>query len=345
MTPQVNLITLKDNRQKIQQLLTDLVLAPRIKAIEWSRITKQTPNMKIGYPGQHLASLITGIHGEKTGARGNDLKDGSEVKSCSRIDQLDKCNECGAGVARLEDQCGDCNSGDIKRNNDSKWLFTIRSEDDLNTLLHRVGRVVLVLGDYPNFEEGDFNTLRFQAFEIWPKHPRNRRFSEIMTNYYYKIYLAHKEANSAKTPAPKNFWPDQYQFYMCNPIRTFLCDINDANTNPTINIREFVDPEADRSTLPSILMPKSLLKREELLLLAERATRDELLNSLPPGATLPNNASKDEILERITGINEKLREHLSLRDTDRISTAKTAYSRRRHESPVLTLHEATPKEV
>jgi hypothetical protein len=87
MQPNQKFITIADNRDQIIRLLQELVLQPRINAIKWSDITKQTPNIKIGYPGQHLVSLITGVEGERTGARGKDLADGSEVKSCSRIDQ------------------------------------------------------------------------------------------------------------------------------------------------------------------------------------------------------------------------------------------------------------------
>ncbi len=132
MKPNTKLVTLHDNIKQIVNLLDELVLQPRINAIKWSRITKQTPNIKIGYPGQHLASLITGMTGERTGARGNDIADGSEVKSCSRIDQLDKCNNCESPVARLEDKCSECGSSDIKRNNDSKWLFSIRNRAEWN---------------------------------------------------------------------------------------------------------------------------------------------------------------------------------------------------------------------
>lgn len=328
MIPNAKLITLRNNLQQIESLLFELVLNPRLKAIEWSRITKQTPNIKIGYPGQHLASLITGMEGERTGARGNDLKDGSEVKSCSRIDQLDKCNACGAAVARLEDECSECHSKNIKRNNDSKWLFTIRSENDLKTLLHDVGRVVLVLGDYPGFDDGNFDTLRFQAFEIWPEHERNRRFREIMSNYYNKIYLEHKKNNPNKTPAPKNFWPDQYQFYICNPIRTFLCEVQNANSKPKLEIKDYVDPAANRQTLPSISMPKDVLKKEELAMLASNAAAEVLRTSLPAGVSLPPGASNSEILANITDINEALRDHLELRDTDKISIAKAEYKRK-----------------
>lgn len=327
MQPKQNLVTLTNNKAQIEKLLFELVLNPRLKAIEWSKITKQTPNIKIGYPGQHLASLITGMAGEKTGARGNDLTDGSEVKSCSRIDQLDKCNACGAAVARLEDACAECNSKDIKRNNDSKWLFTIRTEDDLTTLLKRVGRVVLVLGDYPEFESGNFETLRFQAFEIWPEHARNRRFGEIMTNYYNKIYLEHKKKDPNKTPAPKNFWPDQYQFYLCNPIRTFLCEVRNANTEPKLEILEYVEPSASREELPSLPMPKDVLKKEELIVL-ESAPLAELLASLPAGFVPPEGATPKTLISKMTHISEALRDRLELRDTDKISTSKSEYKRK-----------------
>lgn len=328
MLPKASLITLRNNRAQIEKLLFELVLLPRLKAIEWSRITKQTPNIKIGYPGQHLASLITGMAGERTGARGNDLTDGSEVKSCSRIDQLDKCNSCGAAVARLEDACSECGSKDIKRNNDSKWLFTIRTEDDLTTLLKRVGRVVLVLGDYPEFDSGNFETLRFQAFEIWPEHARNRRFGEIMDNYYNKIYLEHKKKDANKTPAPKNFWPDQYQFYLCNPIRIFHCEVQKANSEPKLEIKSYVEPEADREKLESILMPRDILNKEELATLLAKASPNELRLSLPEGVSLPSGATAKDILARITHINERLRDYLDLRDTDKISTAKSEYKRK-----------------
>ncbi len=328
MKPRADLISLADNKAQILKLLSELVLQPRIKAIEWSRITRQTPNIKIGYPGQHLASLISGMMGEHTGARGNDLVDGSEVKSCSRIDQLDKCNQCGGGVARLELLCSTCASNDIKRNNDSKWLFTIKSESDLSTLLHSVKRVILVLGDYKDFDGKDYEILRFQAFEIWPKSTRNRRFGEIMSNYYNKIYLAHLAKDARKTPAPKNFWPDQYQFYACNPIRTFLCEVTNASSNPNAKILEYVEPGTNRENIPSIPMPKSILTAAEIASLVGQASTGQLRRSLPDGATVAAGAGKTQIFEALENISEELRNYLPLRETDRISTATKVYKRR-----------------
>ena len=331
MKPNTKLVTLHNNIKQIVNLLDELVLQPRINAIRWSRITKQTPNIKIGYPGQHLASLISGMSVERTGARGNDLVDGSEVKSCSRIDQLDKCNNCESPVARLEDNCSACGSSDIKRNNDSKWLFSIRSRAELELLTKKVPRVVLIIGDYPNFEKNDFSTLRFQSFEIWPSSPRQKVFSEIMTNYYEKIYLGHKKVNQSSNPAPKNFWPYQYQFYICNPIQTFSCIVKNSGSTPKITIENYIEPGIDRSKIPSILMPAEILKEEEIDVILNKIP-DTILKRYLVGFTTKKQvlsmSLKDKMKLFSNGINEELRAVLPLRDTDKISTAKSSYSRR-----------------
>lgn len=332
MQPDKKLIKIDDNIEKIKKLLEELVLQPRINAIKWSIITKQTPNIKIGYPGQHLASLITGMFGERTGARGNDLADGSEVKSCSRIDQLDLCKDCKSPVARSELNCSSCNSTNILRKDDSKWLFSIKTENDLNVLTKEVKRVLLIMGDYPNFTNGDFNTVRFQAFEIWTNSPRNFRFREIMTNYYRNIYLAHKQKNIEKTPAPKNFWPYSYQFYICNPIRTFSCVIKNAHSKPKIEILEYIKPEQDRSDLPSVNMPTVILSDQEIEIIFKKSKKDEIDKTVNPEfKSRLKNVKKLTIKEKremLVGINETLRSYLPLRDTDRISSAKNQYSRR-----------------
>ncbi len=327
MQPEAKLISIQDNRAKIIEMLAELVLLPRVNALKWSAITKQTPNIKIGYPGQHLASLITGMAGERTGARGNDLIDGSEVKSCSRIDQLDSCKDCEASVARSEDVCSVCASTNIIRRDDSKWLFTIRNEADLKVLLEDVNRVVLLIGDYPSFIEGDYNTLRFQAFEIWTHSPRNKRFCELMSNYYQKIYSAHKAKRPDKTPAPKNFWPFSYQFYLCNPIPTFVCLVKNASTHPEINITYYVEPATDRTNLESARMPADLLTELEMNMILEKASKADIQRCLKKEINLAE-LSLEEKKQSFDFIDETLRNYLPLRDTDHISVAKTAYSRR-----------------
>ena len=306
MKPDSSKVTIHENTEKINLLLNEVFIRPRVNLLKWSSITKQSPNIKIGYPGQHLASLITGVEGQRTGARGHDLNDGSEVKSCSRIDQLDKCLECSSPVSRFETNCPNCNSQNIKRNNDSKWLFSIRNESELRLLTKDVKRVVLILGDYPNYDSGDFDTLRFQAFELWPNSPRNARFAELMTNYYNNIFMEHRRRNSNATPAPKNFWPYSYQFYLCNPIKTFSCLIkNSTSENSKIIVEKYIEPSEDRTNKSSELMPTSILKPSE---------KSELEKTL--GIKLGE------------FIDEKQRSHLPLRDTDRISTARSEYTRR-----------------
>lgn len=130
-----------------------------------------------------------------------------------------------------------------------------------------------------------------------------------MRNYYEKIYLGHKEKNSAKTPAPKNFWPYSFQFFMCNPIKTFSCIITNANTTPLILIDYFLDPKENRSSIESEPMPISLLKKEELTYLVTKL-----------------NLTKAQVKE-LSFIPENMRAYLSLRDTDTISEAKTPYIR------------------
>ena len=326
-------LTISDNKRKIEELLYDLVLMPRIKALDWSQVTKQTPNMKIGYPGQHLASLITGVEGARTGARGDDLLDGTEVKTCSRVDQLDTCKKCKNKVLRIELICPHCGSDEIKRMNDSKWLFAVKSEEELKLLTEDIDRVFVSIADYPNFDDGDFDTIRFQAFEIWNRTDRHQKFGHLMSNYYHKIFLDHIKRNPRKTPAPKNFWPYSFQFYLCNPVKVFNCIVTNANTQPKLNVDFLVSPELDRSCLNPEPMPIQLLKENELNQLLE-APRSVIEPLLQHGSykeieqLIRSNATSKSLVKRLPVLNEEARSYLSLRDTDIASVAKSKYSRR-----------------
>lgn len=328
MQPKESNITITDNKNKIIELLNDLVLSPRLQALKWAQITKQTPNMKIGYPGQHLASLVTGMPGTRTGARGHDLSDGSETKSCSRVDQVDKCMDCDAKVMRLESICPECNSANIKHNNDSKWLFTIRSQSDLDLLIKDVPRVILALADYPNLEAKDFETVSFKIYEIWPQNTRHSCFAELMKSYYELIYLVQKQNYPNKTPAPKNFWPDSYQFYKCNPVLTFSAIVTNANTFPKIQINTLIAPNFDRQMLTPVAMPSQLLSADELVTVISAGSDEELTKCLSPTASinelrdivqiLPIKKNKlKDICKMLPFLNEALRKPLSLRDTNK----------------------------
>lgn len=345
MKPRSELITITDNIVLVKKLISELVLNPRLKALEWSKITKQTPNMKIGYPGQHLASLVVGMAGSKTGARGNDIVDGSEVKSCSRVDALDTCIniiqkngvklKCNEKVSRYEKVCPTCGGSKIARDNTSKWLFTIRSKEDLSLLTKDVKRIVLVLADYPKFDFDNFEDIRFQVFEIWTNSKRCNAFVELMENYYNKIYSSHKINDSEKTPAPKNFWPYSYQFYKCNPIKVFSCYVKNANTEPEIEIEQFIEPSTDRTHIPSELMP-TLVAKAELSELIKRAPKKIIEENLETGKTykdLKKELSEGKISLKkaemiMPFINENLRAYLPLRDTDKTFTIKTKHVRK-----------------
>jgi len=325
MLPESRFITIAKSEEKVKNLLNDLFITPRQRALYWSKITLQTPNMKVGYPGQHLVSLVTGVTGERSGARGNDLQDGSEIKSCSRVDQVDKCKNCKQPVLRIEDHCLNCFSDNIQRNNDSKWLFTIRSENDLKILTDDMNRVILIIADYPGFSEGNFDDIRFEIFEIWPNSPRCSRFSEIMSNYYYNIYNEHKTRDSRKTPAPKNFWPESFQFYLCNPIKIFSATVKDSVTSPDIIINKWISPEEDRSNYTSSPMPFKLLNKHEIEMLAKEVPLDILKQN---NKDLLHITDPMTVLSKTETLNETVRSYLDLREDSHFTLAQ--YARRKN---------------
>lgn len=309
MALQPHRVSIETNTSLIEAMLLDLVLKPRRDLIRWAKITKQTPHLKIGYIGQHLASLVTGVEGSRTGARGHDLRDRSEVKSCSRVDQLDKCKSCGAAVARLEHKCPKCGSESIKRNNDSKWLLAVKNEDELRYLLNETPRTIFILTDYPYFDAEDWTTLQFQVFEIWPGADRHTKFRELMDRYYHNIYLPHIERNPRRTPAPKNFWPYSYQFYLCNPICVFRAIVYDALSNPSVNVLKFVEPLVPRSTVDPDRMPIDLLTQKEV---------NKVIDKL--GKKTFKKAAK-------VGLTEGERRILNLRKTDVATPQSRVYQR------------------
>jgi len=265
-------LKIRSSEEVIVDFLQSAVLQPRLNLLKWSQVTKQTQNMRVGYPFQHFASLITGVEGVRTGARGDDLADNSEVKSCSRADQVDKCKECKSNVSRHETHCMSCGSQNIKRNNDSKWLFAVKTPEELELLTRTIDRVLLTIVDYKNFDDGDYDTVNVASYEIWPKETRHLNFRQIMENYYNNIYSVHREKNPKKgNIAPKNFWPYSYQFHLCNPIRTFQATIYEYNTNPTVQIDHWVKPDEDRANYISDPMPAQLLNSEELIIAGKSA--------------------------------------------------------------------------
>jgi hypothetical protein len=164
----------------------------------------------MGYIGQHLVSVVTGSPGGKSGARGYDLKhsDGSygEIKTCYKVDQLGKCNDCGEGVSPDEQSCSTCGSDNIKRNDDSKWLISFRSDEDFANFAEPRDYFLVL------FEFTDMNKRDEIQASIWSVDPKVPGFSLCMVDYYYNI-----RANSA-SKAPFNFWPYKLKFEIMRPV-------------------------------------------------------------------------------------------------------------------------------
>lgn len=331
MIPNKKFITLKTDQQLIEKFIIEVIIKPRLKILEWSNFTKQTPGLKIGYPAQHLASLLTGNEGRRTAARGDDLADGSEVKGCSRTDQLDNCTECKNKVLRLEIKCSFCGSEKINRMADSKWLLSVRSTDELDLYKNKIDRFIFILFDYPFFNENNFDIWRIQAFEIWPKF--SSCFRELLNAYYENIYKAHIEKTPNKTPAPKNFWPYSFQFYKCSPIKIFESIINDVNNNPTIKTNFFAKPLLDRSQILTEKMPSDLLTTEEVISLI--ITNEILSKKYYINKNNVENLTKKDILEiakkfttDFTFLGSNLYDLIPLRDTSKAITHSKLYQRR-----------------
>lgn len=334
MKPDPKFIKIATSAAILEKFITEVMLLPRLKSIEWSKITKQTPGLKIGYPAQHIASLLTGVEGKRSAARGDDLSDGSEVKGCNRIDQLDTCTTCRNKVLRHELICSSCKSTHISRKDDSKWLLTIKSESELELYTKKIDRLILILLDYPNFSSNDFETLTIKAYEIWPKH--NPQFQQLLYDYYNSIYLEHIKLNASKTPAPKNLWPYSFQFYMCKPLKTYECLISSINTKPSIKTLTFVEPTFDRANIEPEQVPTEILKFDEIEIVFNTHQKEltaqfpkfmQLWNSLTQSKR-KQKETKELLYKTIPFLPSDFIECLELRDTSKATPHATKYSRR-----------------
>lgn len=309
MKPNIHKISIDNNEDRIISFIKEIIVNPKQTLKKWSEITRQTPSFKLGYIGQHLASLITGVQGTGSGARGEDLCDGTEVKSCNKIDQLDKCKECGGRVLRYEELCPNCNSNNIDRKNDSKWLFSIRSEQELNQY-KELDRILLILIDYPEFKENNFNDIRISAYEIYPKEARCNVFNKLIDNHFYNIYLP--KINKKGKANPMNLHPFSYQFYKCNPTLIFQCKIKDIENKEKCNIiiEKYTYPSLERKG--SELMPSNLLKANEWKYLNYDNLKDKFKLKIRKSEF--NKLTKNRKEELVPYLDEEMRKELPLRE-------------------------------
>ncbi len=186
----------------------------------------------MGYVGQHLTSVVTGYPGGRSGARGHDLElpgeRYGEIKTCYRVDQLGACLRCAAPVSSVEYVCPRCGGTEIARKDDSKWLITIRNEDELKTLFDPVA-YYLVLFDFSAAEvearedaeagaadDGDVEVVTDRPLDInariWEVDPRHPGFALCMVDYRFNI-----QAKST-SGAPFNLWPYSLKFQLMKPL-------------------------------------------------------------------------------------------------------------------------------
>jgi ribosomal protein L40E len=222
----------KDERKRLMsRFLKEMYFERRKNIFEWASITKQTPLIETKFLGQNLVSLVTGIPGRGTAARGDDLSDGSEVKTCSRLDQLSRCNKCKARVTALDKKCRKCGSTDITVMKDSHWIFTINTDDKKKHLVDKTPSIYFLLID--DYKLGKGNLARFTIWTIAPK--TNKFFRKKYVEDYYKTYFK-KRKDIGENPAPMNVHPRSPKFGKTHPDLVFEAVMNNKGN---VNILKF----------------------------------------------------------------------------------------------------------
>ena len=201
-------------------LIKELYIDLRNKVNKWSSITKQTPQARMGYVGQHLVSVVTGFPGGRSGARGHDieLSEGkyAEIKTCYKVDQLGHCKDCGCAVSSIETLCSECGSSNIERKDDSKWLISIRNDEEFEKILDPE-LYYFVLFDFEDIEDSSNDNI---IASIWEVDPKTKGFAFCMFDYYLNI------RSKSDSKAPFNMWPYQIKFQLCCPKLIFRCRID-----------------------------------------------------------------------------------------------------------------------
>lgn len=208
-------------------LLTDLYINLRRSLFSWASVTLQTPQARMGYVGQHLTSVVTGIPGGRSGARGNDLFDPTsgkfyEIKTCTRVDQLGLCGKCGESVASIERECPACKSLEIVRKDDSKWLITPQTDSDMDSLFDPT-TYYLVLFDFEDLVTAE--NINARVYTVDPQTPG---FNLCMVDYWTNI------RTKSKSKAPFNLWPFSFKFELMKPELVYHAIIKQDDSIETL---------------------------------------------------------------------------------------------------------------
>lgn len=195
-------MSIKERQGLIIRFLKEMYFDRRKDVFKWAKITHQTPLITTKFLGQNLVSLITGVPGVGTAARGSDLADGSEIKSCSRVDQLSRCGKCGVVVTAFENACPKCGNTKISRKTDSHWIFTINTEEKRQFYI-KARKIYLLLIDNEADTKGNNVLARFR---VWLLQPEKDKLWRGYVEEYYNIYYL-KKLKEGKKPAPMNLHP------------------------------------------------------------------------------------------------------------------------------------------
>lgn len=243
-----------------EQLLEDLFINLRGNTWKWAEITKQTPQARMGYIGQHLVSVVTGFEGGRTGARGADIiipgeDRTAEIKTCYRVDQLGTCKECKQKVSTWEEKCPnkECKSSNIDRKDDSKWLFSPKSKEEVKALLNEKW-IYLVLFEFKDINVKD-SPIDVKIFRVDPRSPG---FSNMIVDYFFNI------RSKSKSKAPFNFWPWSPKFYLCEPVLIYGATIDDGKVRTTIFPTDEYDGNVEQIPKLNTWSRKKIIDKEDL---------------------------------------------------------------------------------
>jgi len=266
--------------QASEKLIEELYIDLRRRVNFWSGITHQTPQARMGYIGQHLVSVVTGYRGGKSGARGYDLiispTEHAEIKTCYRVDQLGACKNCKGIVSSLETVCAVCKSQEIERKDDSKWLISIRNDDEFAKILTPVF-YYFVLFEFEKIHDSENNNI---VASIWKVNSKNKGFAYCLVDYYLNIRA------SSVSKAPFNMWPHSLKFYLTRPELIYRSVIMHDDT-----ITTKIFPTLGNTYIDEFF---SLREFSRATTLTEKALRNSI-NSLF-SMKMPENRSKNEMI-------------------------------------------------
>lgn len=175
----------EDLKGFIRKLLIEQVIEQRENLHFFRELTFQPAQIDTGYIAQHLVSLVTRIPGGGFRGKGDDLEDGSEVKSANFLDSMDAR---GAVAPRWNFTCNDVDQMkaflaypaiylvSMDTNSSENFRFRVwKINPREHTILKaRYEEWMRVLG-YPKLEADDRKAVNFQLFP--PRNGTNENYA------------------------------------------------------------------------------------------------------------------------------------------------------------------------